>query len=171
MKNQDDVMLDQTLETLRVASAKLRARLESLEKTRVEKSHQINAIRKLPPNRAELKATMERVVGAFCEVWNRPLLEQLDRLKSGDGLEHFEQVHSSLAGQDEWIQANGWASLVGIAMLKSIDEFVDSLDWPDGISNAKREERIAALEAELSPIVREMDSIRERLTSIADGAR
>lgn len=171
MKNQEDVMLDETLSTLKAVSAKLRARLDFLEKTRVNKSHEINAIRKLPPDRGELKAAFRRVVGAFCDAWNRPMLEQLDRLKSGDTLEHFERVHISLAGQDEFIQQNGWTALLGVAMLKSVDEFVDSLDWPDGISNTKREERIAALELELSPVVREMDSIRERLTSIADGVR
>lgn len=171
MKNQEDVMLDETLSTLKAVSAKLRARLDFLEKTRVNKSHEINAIRKLPPDRGELKAAFRRVVGAFCDAWNRPMLEQLDRLKSGDTLEHFEQGQSSLAGQDEWIQKNGWTALLGVAMLKSVDEFVESLDWPDGIGNAKREARIAALESELAPIVSEMDSIRERLTSIADGVR
>lgn len=171
MKNQDEIALAETLSTLKAAGARLRARLVSLEDTRVKKSLEIDAIRKLPPDRGELKAAFRRVVGAFCDAWNRPMLEQLGRLKSGDQVEHFEQVHSKLAGQNEWIEKNGWTALLGVAMMKSIDEFVDSLDWPDGISNTKREARIAALESELAPIVSEMDSIRGRLTAIADGVR
>ncbi len=153
-------------ESLVGGAADLRERRENLENQRGRIGDQVRAIQNLPPNKAELKVIMQRVIAAYQATWNRPFLRQIEHLKNGFPVDEFISRHSGLAGSDEFISDNGWTCLLGYAMSQHIGTFIDSLDWPDGISAADREAKLAKLQTEIEAVSAQIAGIDAQFEAI-----
>lgn len=130
----------------------LRALREPMDAERNRLANEFRAVRELPPDRGTLKVILRRVFAGFQPVWNKNLIERLEGLKKGFDPEEFIERHVSLAGNAEFVDDNGWFAFLGYAMVDYVDQFVDGLDWPEGISTAARESKLAKLTAELDAL-------------------
>ncbi len=141
-----------TFDVLVASIDDLRASRATLEADRCALGLRMREIMDAPPAKADLKDAMRRVIERFAEAWNQPLIEQLQPLKSGAPLDDFVNRHASLGRNTDDIGKNGWFALIAPAMLAGVDQFVDQLDWPEGLSSDERAARLAELQPDLDAI-------------------
>jgi len=153
-------------ESLMSGAADLREHRAKLENERCRIVDQVRAIQSLPPDKAELKAIMQRVIAGFQEVWNRPLIQRIEHLKNGFPVDEFVSRHIALAGCDDFISDNGWTALLGYSMARHVDTFVDSLDWPEGIAAVDREAKLAKLQTEIEAVSAQIAGIDAQFEAI-----
>ncbi|HPE71896.1 MAG TPA: hypothetical protein PK018_06960 [Candidatus Competibacter sp.] len=144
----------------------LRGTRAKLEADRCAIGARMREVLEAPPDKGVLKGMMRRVIEGFSEVWNRPLIERLECLKTGITPDEFVNRHVSVARNTEFVQDNGWFCLLAPAMLHSVDHFIDRLDWPDGLSDEERAARLAKLQAELDANVAKMTAIDEQFSQM-----
>ena len=153
-------------ESLMSGAADLREHRAKLENERGRIADQVRAIQSLPPDKAELKAIMRRVIAGYQAVWNGPLIQRIEHLKNGFPVDEFVSRHIGLAGCDDFISDNGWTALLGYAMTQYVDAFVDTLDWPDGIAAVDREARLGKLQIEIEAVSAQIAGIDAQFEAI-----
>ncbi len=139
-------------DTLTASIADLRASRATLEADRCALGLRMREIMDAPPSKADLKVLMRRVIETYAAAWNRPLIEQLQFLKTGMTPDNFVSRHVDNATNPQHVYANGWYALLAPAMLRGVDQFVDQLDWPEGLSSDERAARLAELQSDLDVI-------------------
>lgn len=152
--------------TLVASIADLRDAREKLEAERCAIGVRTREVLNAPPAKSDLKDAMRRVIERYAEAWNQPLAEQLQPLKLGAPLDDFVDRHASLGRNTDLIGDNGWFALIAPAMLAGVDQFVDQLDWPEGLPAEERAQRLAKLKAELDPVTDKMAAIDEQFSEI-----
>lgn len=153
-------------EALKSGAADLRERRAKLQDERSKIGDQVRSIQALPPDKAELKAIMQRVIAGYQEVWNKPLIQRIEHLKNGFPVDEFVSRHIGLAGCDDFISDNGWTALLGYAMTQYVATFVDSLDWPEGIAAIDREAKLAKLQTEIEAVSAKIAGIDAQFEAI-----
>lgn len=153
-------------DTLAASIADLRDARAKLEAERCAIGGRTRAVLDTPPAKSDLKDAMRRVIERYAEAWNQPLTEQLQSLKSGATLDDFVNRHAALGRNTDAIGDNGWFALIAPAMLQGVDQFVDQLDWPEGLPAEERAQRLAKLQAELDPVIDKMAAIDKQFSEM-----
>ncbi|MCB1825435.1 MAG: hypothetical protein KDJ54_12985 [Candidatus Competibacteraceae bacterium] len=153
-------------DTLAASIADLRDARAKLNTDRNAIGGRIREILDTPPAKSDLKDAMRRVIERYAEAWNKPLTEQLQPLKSGATLDDFVSRHASLGRNTDAIGDNGWFALIAPAMLAGVDQFVDQLDWPEGLPAEERAQRLAKLQTELAQVQSKIEAIDRQFSEI-----